>query len=178
MLAKRPEKSLNQALLSERSAKMAATGRQPYETFEPTSYGVPSERLKVPADLSPAAKRAFLELVSSCPSEQFRVCDLPLVRRWAELSVMCQLAAANLETGGMIGPNGKPSPWVAIHLQATKALSGIALRLRVSPQSRAPRAPKSKARQLSYYDLENLQRQEADANGSQEEGEDDVQRAQ
>jgi hypothetical protein len=65
----------------------------------------------------------------------------------------------------MVTADGRVSPWFVIHQQATKSLSGLALRLRLGPQSRALKAPKRKAGPLSYYDVMELER------GTSEEGE-------
>ena len=47
---------------------------------------------------------------------------------------------------------GKVNPWFTVHQMATKSLSGLALRLRVSPQARSPKAPKTKPMTLSAYE--------------------------
>jgi hypothetical protein len=80
-----------------------------------------------------------------------------LLCRWAEVTVMAEMAAAELQANGLLAPDRKPSVWFRIHLEATKALSGLALRLRLGPQSRAPRAPKTKAASISYYDRMTLE---------------------
>ena len=65
--------------------------------------------------------------------------------------------------GGMVGTDGKPSAWVAIYQQALKNIALLALRLRIGPQARAPRAPKVSTQRLSYYEIEALAEQEAEA---------------
>ena len=73
---------------------------------------------------------------------------------------MAHRAAGELETSGMVATDAKGkvsvSPWFTIHAQATKGLAGLALRLRIGPQSRAPKAPKTKAAPTSYYDRMSL----------------------
>jgi hypothetical protein len=59
---------------------------------------------------------------------------------------MAETAAGEMAVSGMVTADGKPSPWVSIYMQATKALSGLALRLWLGPQSRASKAPKTKPR--------------------------------
>jgi phage terminase small subunit len=100
-------------------------------------------RLRPPAHLGPIEKQAFIDLTSRVPAAQFVEADLPLICRWCELELQAQTAAAELRAHGMLTAEGKPSPWIAIHAQALKGQSLLALRLRLGPQSRAPRAPKS-----------------------------------
>jgi hypothetical protein len=45
----------------------------------------------------------------------------------------------------------------ARHLDCTKALSGLALRLRLGPQSRAQKAPRRQVGPVSYYDQMQLE---------------------
>ena len=49
---------------------------------------------------------------------------------------MAEQAAGELQAGGMVTADGRVSPWFTIHQQATKSLTGLALRLRLGPQSR------------------------------------------
>ena len=121
-------------------------------------------RLRPPASLSEPQKAAFLDLVTACPATQFEPSDIPLLVRWCELCVMAESANVELQASGMLAPDGKPSPWFRIHLEATKALSGLALRLRLGPQSRTPKAPKTKTTTVSYYErmtLEGISRDDA-----------------
>jgi hypothetical protein len=136
---------------------MAQTGRKPYDTTDVALYGTGSARLRPPASLGEPEKRAFLDLVTTVPAGQFRPSDLPLLCRWAELTVMAETAAGELAVSSMVTADGKVSPWFTIHQQATKALGGLALRLRLGPQSRAFKAPKKTAEPLSYYDRMTLE---------------------
>jgi hypothetical protein len=52
----------------------------------------------------------------------------------------------------LVTPDGKMSPWVSIHQTATKTLSGLALRLRLGPQSRMRTQSKKTVPPMSYYD--------------------------
>jgi hypothetical protein len=131
---------------------MARTGRQSFTTFDVTPYGVPNLRLRPPASLGTPEKRVFQDLINRVPVGQFRESDLPLICRWCELTIMAEKAAAELATGGMVTADGKLSVWFTIHQQATKSLSGLALRLRLGPQSRAGKAPKTLPGVKSYYD--------------------------
>jgi len=131
---------------------MPSTGRPPYDTTDVTPYGVGTARLRPPATLGEPEKQRFLDLIATTPVGQFRASDLPLLCRWAELTVMCEQAQGELAVGGMVTADGKVSPWFSIYAQATKALSGLALRLKIGPQARAPKAPKKTAGPVSYFE--------------------------
>jgi len=132
---------------------MAAKGRSPYATYDVHSFDTPNPRIRPPDSLSELEKRVFRALVSACPADQFRKSDIGLLARWSELSVMAQEAAFEMTTHGRVTPDGKVSPWFSIYTQATKQLSGLALRLRLGPQSRVAKAPKTLPQEPSYYDL-------------------------
>ena len=132
---------------------MAVKGRSPYATYDVHSFDTPNPRIRPPDSLSELEKRVFRALVSACPADQFRKSDIGLLARWSELSVMAQEAAFEMTTHGRVTPDGKVSPWFSIYTQATKQLSGLALRLRLGPQSRVAKAPKTLPQEPSYYDL-------------------------
>ena len=136
---------------------MAGTGRKPFETTDVVPFGAGNERLRPPPSLREPEKQAFLDLVTTTDPKQFRPSDLPLLCRWAELTVMAEKAAGELQAGGTVTADGRVSPWFAIHQQATKSLTGLALRLRLGPQSRTPKAPKTKPAAVSYYDRMTLE---------------------
>jgi phage terminase small subunit len=131
---------------------MTKIGRPSYTANDIVPFGTGNRRLRPPGSVGEAEKAAFVDLVSTCPVTQFQSSDLPLLVRWCELTVMAEQAAERLRLEGMVTENGKVSPWFSIHAQATKGLNGLALRLRLGPQSRAPRAPKRAAASMSYYD--------------------------
>ena len=137
--------------------KMPRTGRQPYATTDVLPFGTGTRRLRPPDGLSDAAKAAFLDLVTTCPADQFQPSDMPLLCRWAELSVMCEAASVELQASGMLGADGKPSPWFVIYQQATKSLSALALRLRIGPQSRMQKAPRRQVGTISYFERMELE---------------------
>ena len=101
-------------------------------------------RLRPPASLSDAERRAFVDVIVATPPDQFRPSDLPLLTRYCELVALADRAAAELRDGYPVTTDGKINPWFSIHQQATKAISGLCLRLRLSPQSRMRRASKKK----------------------------------
>jgi len=149
---------------------MAGKGRSPYATFDTLPYGIPSQRLKPPDYLGDLEKQVFRTLVAQCPADQFRKSDTGLLARWAELSVMAEQAACEMTMHGRVTPDGRVSPWLRTYMQATKHLSGLALRLRISPQARANKAPKSLPRELSFYEEMQLAEAEGDDDGDEADG--------
>jgi phage terminase small subunit len=137
---------------------MAKTGRKPYETSDVVAYmGSESRRLRPPTHLGPRERAVFLDLVTSVDPRQFRNSDIALLSGWSELVVMGETAAEHLRSEGMVLDGNKPSPWLRIHEQAVKGLGIMSLRLRISPQARAPKAPKTVPAPTSYYDRMELE---------------------
>jgi hypothetical protein len=130
---------------------MAGTGRKPYDTTELTTYGA-SRRLRPPDCLGDLQKQVFIDLVASCPASQFRKCDVGLLCRWAELTVIAEQAAFEMQQGGLVTDKGKPSPWFIIHRDASRELRQLSQRLQIGPGGRTPKAPKTLPRNLSYYE--------------------------
>ena len=93
--------------------------------------------LEAPASLSESERSLFDHLVSTCERDHFSSSDLPLLQRYVESSVLADRAAEELRRSPII--DGKPSPWVAIYEKAARVLVQLSLRLRLSPQARAPR---------------------------------------
>jgi hypothetical protein len=143
---------------------MAGTGRKPFETTELTQFGVDSRRLRPPDCLGEPQKRAFIDLVGTCPIAQFRRSDLPLLARWAELVVLAETAAHHLTGDGAVA-EGKRSPWFDVHQGASRELRALSLRLQLGPRARSPKAPKVQPAPVSYYDRMRLEGGlDADAN--------------
>jgi phage terminase small subunit len=141
-------------------------GRPPHETTDITPFGVESGRLRPPNYLGELQKRAFVDLVTSCPVSQFQCSDLSLLCRWAELTVMAEQAVLEMQKEGMVvtGQHGpKVSPWFAIHRDATRELRALSQRLQLGPRGRAPKAPKTVAGRVSYYERMDLEGDSDDA---------------
>jgi len=141
-------------------------GRPPHETTDLAPFGVKNRRLQPPDCLGELQKRAFVDLVTSVPAGQFRRCDLSLLCRWAELTVMAEAAAFQLQTSGMVvtGKDGpRASPWFTIHRDATRELRALSQRLQLGPRGRAPKAPKTKPGNVSYYETMSLEADYDDA---------------
>jgi hypothetical protein len=135
---------------------MGKTGRNAFVATDIVRYGEPG-RLAPPASLGEAEKRAFLDLVCSVPVTQFAACDLPLLCAWAETVALRERMATRMSIEGELDEKGKPSGAFTIHKEATKTLNALALRLRVSPQSRAQKAPRREVRPVSYYERMELE---------------------
>jgi len=127
-------------------------GRRPFTTTDvmPSWYDA-APRLRPPEHLGEAERQAFIDLTSSVPAAQFTSADLPLICRWCELEAQAQTAARELREHGMVAKD-KLSPWLSVHSQAVKGQAILALRLRLGPQSRASKAPKTMPSRTSYYD--------------------------
>ena len=102
-------------------------------------------------------RRAFVDLVTSCPAGQFLASDLPLLCAWAETVALRERMASRMSVEGELDDRGKPCGAFTIHKEATKTLNALALRLRVSPQARMQKAPKREMRAVSYYERMELE---------------------
>jgi len=127
-------------------------GRKPFETTE-----VARRRLQPPDCLGELQKQAFIDLVTSCPASQFRQCDVALLCRWAELTVIAEQAAFEMQQQGMVTDKGKPSPWFVILRDATRELRQLSQRLQIGPRARTPKAPKTLPGHTSYYERMRLE---------------------
>jgi hypothetical protein len=103
------------------------------------------------------ARQVFLDVVLANDPHHFQPSDLPLLCRYAESHAMAAQAAAAMAAASMVS-EGSPSPWVAIYVSMTKTASGLAVRLRLSPQARQPNLPK-RLPTVSYYERLRLERE-------------------
>lgn len=129
-----------------------------YQSTEVVPFGA-DRRLRPPDALPDAARRAFVDLVTSLPAGHFKAGDISLLCRYAEAAAAAEEAAFQMaQPGGMVTADGKVSPWFSIHQQATKTLNALALRLRLGPQSRALKQSKKDAAPVSVYDRLRMQK--------------------
>ena len=128
--------------------------RHTYETFDTPEFGreTTPRRLRPSSRLTGRRRSIFTETVADCAMGHFRKSDRPLLERYCEACALAEQAAAKLAELGVV-VDGKLSPWFPAHASACKTANNLALRLRLSPQSRSPRAPKTQAAPPSYYDL-------------------------
>jgi len=141
-------------------------GRPPHETTDVVPYGVEDRRLPPPDALQGLERRVFIDLVTSCPTGQFRHADLGLLCRWAELTVLAEQAAGEMRKDGAVVPGQhgpKVSPWFTVHRDCVRELRALSQRLQLGPRGRAPKAPKTKAGPVSYYDRMTLEGEYDDA---------------
>jgi phage terminase small subunit len=131
-------------------------GRPSFTTTDVHPWHLGNQRLRPPEHLGEIERKAFVDLIARTPQAQFVEADVPLLTRWCELELQAQTAAAELRTHGMLTPAGERSPWLAIHAAAVKGQAMLALRLRLGPQSRASKAPKSLPAKMSYYERMDL----------------------
>jgi phage terminase small subunit len=122
-----------------------------YDTPEFSGEAAP-RRLRPSGRLTGRARSLFTETVADCAMGHFRKSDRPLLERYCEACALAEQAAAKLAEEGVV-VDGRLSPWFPAHASACKTANNLALRLRLSPQSRSPRAPKTQATPPSYYDL-------------------------
>ena len=134
-----------------------------YETLDTVDYsGTGSRRLRPPARLGERERAVFIDLVTGCDPRHFRPADLPLLCRYVEAVCLAEEAAQKLASEGAV-VEGKQNPWFAIHQASCKTVAILALRLRIGPQSRQPRAHKTTPGPVSAYEILDL---EADHGGA------------
>ena len=84
------------------------------------------------------------------------------MQRYVEAVCLAEEAAQKLAVEGAV-IDGKPSAWFGIHQASCKTVAILALRLRIGPQSRQPRAHKTTPGPVSAYEILDL---EADHGGA------------
>jgi hypothetical protein len=109
----------------------------------------PNARLMPPPHLPERAREIFVDLVLGNKPDYFTASDLPLLCRYAEAAAMAEQAAAAMAEAPVV--DGKASPWIGIHATMSKAMLGLSMRLRLSPQARQPNRP-TRPVETSYYD--------------------------
>ena len=105
-------------------------------------------RLAPPESLPEPARTVFIDIALAVKPEHFAPCDLPLLCRYAEASVLAERAAA----AALDGNAAALSAWST----ATRMQSLLAMRLRLSPQARQPNRP-NRPLAVSYYDRMRLE---------------------
>jgi hypothetical protein len=105
------------------------------------------------------ARQLFLDVVLANDPRYFQPSDLALLCRYAEANALAaRAAAALLKVGPIVNSDNKASGWLAVHAAATKEVSALAIRLRLSPQARQPNTPK-RTPAVSYYERMRLERE-------------------
>jgi phage terminase small subunit len=92
--------------------------------------------VRPPPNLSEAARAAFVELVAGCEPRHFEQSDVTLLARYAVATVLAEGAEATLQE------HPDDTKALAVWEKSVRTMSGLALRLRLGPQSRRERAAK------------------------------------
>src|SRR5262245_56421892 len=95
----------------------------------PSVTGAPS-RLSPPPDLGVEERQVFCDLIAASRADAFRPSDLPLLSAYARAVVLERHSA-------VAGDDKAMARWE----RAVKAMVSLSMRLRLSPQSRAPNNP-------------------------------------
>jgi phage terminase small subunit len=138
-----------------------------YETddIEPFS-GQPTRRLRPSSRLAPRAKAIFTRVVSNVAANHFRPADQEPLERYCEAQALAEMAAARLfaikEDAGPVDKNGKLSAWFQVHTVASRTANSLASRLRLTVSARSPKAVKTTAAPLSYYERMTLEEDGSD----------------
>jgi hypothetical protein len=110
-----------------------------------------SERLRPPPELVEPERAVFLDLVTASKPEAFRASDLPLLCAYARAVVLERRSARELAAGD----DKALGRWE----KAIKAMVALSMRLRLSPQARAPNNPSRPVKPqaaMSYYERAQL----------------------
>jgi phage terminase small subunit len=117
--------------------------------IRPVVSNIP-RRLKPPETLSDGARQEFLRVVSAETVGHFRKSDLSLLCAYCESAALAEKSIA--EALRESPPNKR---WLAAWREATRTMKDLALRLRLSPQSRQSNnhsRPASNPRPMNIYD--------------------------
>lgn len=109
-----------------------------------------SVRLRPPPDLPQPERDLFVALVAANPPAHFRDSDLPLLVQYCTASILNDRAAAELRAAPIV--DGRPSPWLAIFEKTNRAMLGLSMRLRLSPQARQANNPTRPTPPVSAYE--------------------------
>jgi len=109
-----------------------------------TPVAILPSRLKPPVTLSPSAHKEFMRIVTSEPAAHFKESDLSLLVQYCEAVALAERAVKELQR------DDAPACWLTRWEKATRAMTALLLRLRLSPQSRAPNNPKRET--MTWYE--------------------------
>ena len=89
-------------------------------------------------------------LVINNKPDHFKPSDAPLLVAYSQ--VICQLQEASKMIHRGVVFEGKISPWISVQERLIKSMVALSMRLRLSPQARAPNNPTRPARPINAYD--------------------------
>jgi hypothetical protein len=111
-------------------------------------------RLRAPPNLPAPERELFAALVAANPPSHFKTSDAPLLVQYVANVVLNERAHDELRAAPIVG--GKPSPWLTVAEKTNRAAVALSLRLRLSPQARAPNTPTKRETAPSAYDVMRL----------------------
>ena len=117
--------------------------------------GPGARRLEPPADLEEVEAAIFRRVVASVPHDHFSAEDSDLLCAYCRAMALERRASEELATAATIGGK-QASPWLAVYATAVRAISTLAVRLRLGPKSRHPNNSRRMSKPMSppsYYDL-------------------------
>jgi phage terminase small subunit len=115
---------------------MRKRGRVSAAEYETPLVDVRHRRLEPPPHLGKVEAQRFADLVASVDAEHFRESDIPLIARYVEADLLAEQAARELRTAGPVLDSGRVNGWITVQEKAVRAMVALAMRLRLSPQSR------------------------------------------
>ena len=107
-------------------------------------------RLRPPPDLPQPEADVFVALVGSSAPAHFKESDMPLLIQYCAAAVLSERATAELRSAPLV--DGRPSPWLTVFEKASRAMLGLSMRLRVSPQSQMANNPTRPTPPVSAYE--------------------------
>jgi len=112
-------------------------------------------RLKPPANLPELEKALFVSLVAANPPQHFRESDMPLLVQYCNACILSERAMDELRAEPII--NNRSTAWLTVFEKASRAMVALSMRLRLSPQARAPNNSGARPTpRLSAYEQEAL----------------------
>jgi phage terminase small subunit len=111
-----------------------------------------SQRLHPPPDLSEGAKREFIRIVTTEKPNHFTESDLSMLSQFCEAAALAERAIKEMQG------DGAPERWLTVWEKSVRMMKDLALRLRLSPQSRMPNNPTRRSpERISYYERQELE---------------------
>jgi phage terminase small subunit len=102
----------------------------------PTPTSAPVE----PGGLSEREARIFRDLVAASDAAHFVESDIPLLTSYCQAVALHEQAVQALRKQGAVTAAGRASAWLTVLEKCQRAMIGLSMRLRLSPQARRERA--------------------------------------
>ena len=118
-----------------------------------------TSRLRPPDDLTGPERALFVDLVASCSDvaatiiERLESSDAPLRSAYCRAVVREKVASGELAAAGYVA-DGKPSGWLNVLAQATRSLTVLSSKLKLTPLSRQSAR---REEPISYYERLSLE---------------------